>query len=80
MRVLRKLIAFVVYASLLLPISQPNKLMAWMKAVEVGSTCFDRTMRRRRSRLENDHYSRFMRMMQLASDDRDEKTLRIRCA
>lgn len=79
MRVLRKIIAFVVYAALLLPVSE-HRLTAWMKVVEVTSTALDRTMRRRRSRLENDHCSRFMRLLQLASDDREEKTLRIRCA
>ncbi len=80
MRVLQKLIAFIVYGALLLPISQPNRLMAWMKAVEVSSTCFDRTMRRRRSQVDGDRYARFMRLWALASDDRDEKTLRVRCA
>ena len=79
MRILRRIIALVVYASLLLPVSE-HRLTAWMKAVEVTSTALDRTMRRRRSQLDNDRFARFMRLWQLASDDRDEKTLRRRCA
>ena len=79
MRVLRKIIAFVVYAALLLPVSE-HRLTAWMKAVELTSTALDRTLRRRRSSLENERFARSMHLLQLASDDRDEKTLRVRCA
>lgn len=56
-----------------------HRLTAWMKAVEVTSTALDRTLRRRRSSLENERFARSMRLLQLASDDRDEKTLRRRC-
>ena len=75
MRVLRRIIALIVYASLLLPISE-HRLTAWMKAVEVGATSLDRTMRRRRSQLENDRLSRLMRLLQAAREAEGERTLR----
>ena len=79
MRFLRRLIALAVYASLLLPMSE-HRLTAWMKAVEVTSTALDRTLRRRRSSLENERSSRFMRLLQVASENLGERTMRRRCA
>ncbi len=74
MRILRKLIALVVYAALLLPGSD-YRLSAWMRAVEVTSTALDRTMRRRKSQIENERVARHMRILQMAGDDREEQTL-----
>ncbi|HEX9162297.1 MAG TPA: hypothetical protein VF980_11370 [Thermoanaerobaculia bacterium] len=62
MRFLRKLIAFALYASVLAPMTDYN-LPSWVKAIEVTSTALDRTLRRRKSSLENDHYARFLKLM-----------------
>ena len=77
MRVLRKLVAFLVYGALLLPTGD-FKITAWMRAVEVTSTAFDSTMRRRRSRVENERFARHLKVLQMDAEH-EEKTLRIRC-
>lgn len=70
MRFLRKLIAFALYAAVLLPGSD-YRLNAWMKAVEVTSTALDRTLRRRKSSIENDRFARFVKMMHDLDGDHD---------
>jgi hypothetical protein len=77
-RILRKLLALVIYATLLLP-GADYRLSAWMRAVEITSTALDRTMRRRKSQIENERFARHLRILQMAGDERGEKTLRIRC-
>ena len=79
MLIVRKLIALLVYAALLSPVSERH-LVAWVRAVEVASTSLDRTMRRRKSQIENDRFSRYMKLMQQAGELREERTLRIRRA
>ena len=74
MRALRKLIAIAVYAALLLPASE-HHINAWMRAVELTSTSFDRTLRRRKSRLENERFIRDLIVMRMDTDQ-EEKTLR----
>ncbi|HEY3054372.1 MAG TPA: hypothetical protein VGK31_00425 [Thermoanaerobaculia bacterium] len=70
MRFLRKLIAFALYAAVLLPGSD-YRLNAWMKAVEVTSTALDRTLRRRKSSIENDRFARFVKLMHDLDGDHD---------
>ena len=79
MIVVRKLVALLVYAALLSPVSERH-LVAYVRAVEIASTSLDRTMRRRKSEIENDRFSRFMRLMQEGSEVREERTLRMRRA
>ena len=78
MRVLRRLIALLVYASLLLPMSE-HRLTMWMKAVEVTATSLDRTMRRRRSQIESDRLTNLFRLLKGWREDIGERTMR-RCA
>ena len=73
MRIVRKIIALAVYAALLLPISD-SRITTWFRAIEVASTSLDRTMRRRKSQLENDRFSRILKMMQ-DDVDYEERTL-----
>jgi hypothetical protein len=70
MRFLRKLIAFALYATVLLPGSD-YRLNAWMKAVEVTSTSLNRTLRRRKSSLENERFARFLKLMHELDGDHD---------
>jgi hypothetical protein len=77
MRLLRKLVAFLVYGALLLPTTDTIRLNAWMRAVEITSTAFDRTLRRRRSRLENQRFAKHMETMHL-DVQHEERTLRVR--
>jgi hypothetical protein len=73
MRVLRRLIALCVYAVLFLPTAD-YRTTAWIRALEVTSTSLDKTIRRRRSRIENERLARHLQT--LASDvDHEEKTL-----
>jgi hypothetical protein len=64
------LIAFALYAAVLLPGSD-YRLNAWMKAVEVTSTALDRTLRRRKSSIENDRFARFVKLMHDLDGDHD---------
>jgi hypothetical protein len=77
MRILRKFVALFLYAAVLLPTTD-FKFSAWMRAVEVTSTAFDSTMRRRRSKVENERFSRHLRLLQMDAQH-EEKTLRVRC-
>jgi hypothetical protein len=72
-RIVRKLIALAVYAALLMPLSE-NKLTSWFRAIEVTSTALDRTMRRRRSQMENDRFARILRVLQ-EDAEYEERTL-----
>ena len=77
MRFLRKLVALALYATVLLPGSD-YRINAWMKAVEVTSTALDRTLRRRKSSVENDHLSRFIKLMHALDADQGDVTWRWR--
>ena len=77
MRVIRKLIALVVYGALFLPGGDNFRLHSWMRAVEITSTAFDATLRRRRSRLESERFTRHLRVLRL-ENQHEERTLRVR--
>jgi hypothetical protein len=77
MRFLRKLIALALYAAVLLPGSD-YRINAWMKAVEVTSTALDRTLRRRKSSVENDRLARFVKLMHAIDADQGDVTWRWR--
>ena len=64
MRVLRKLVALAVYAVMVLPTAD-YRTTGWIRALEVTSTSLDRTLRRRKSRIENDRLARHMQMNEL---------------
>ncbi len=64
----------VLYAALLLPGSEYH-MTSWLKAVELTSTALDRTMRRRKSQIQNDQFARFLRSLQIAESDREDATL-----
>jgi hypothetical protein len=76
MRILRKLIAIAVYAALLLPVGH-DRLTRSLKAIEVTTTALDRTMRRRRSRVENERIIKHLAILQSVADD-EEKTERLK--
>lgn len=59
-KVVRKLIALLLYAVLLLPGAE-LRMTTWLKAVEASTAIADRTMRRRKSRVENDRMARYIR-------------------
>ena len=61
MRVLRKLVALAVYALMFLPTAD-YRTTAWIRALEVTSTSLDKTLRRRKSRIENDRLAHHMQM------------------
>lgn len=79
MRLLKKILALLVYGALFLPGSD-YRITAWVRAVETVSTSMDRTMRRRKARLENDRLNQHVRMLHEAGVDLGEETQRIRCA
>jgi hypothetical protein len=79
MRLLRKLVALIVYATILLPGTGADiRWTAWFRAVEISSTAFDKTLRRKRSALENEQLSRTMNLTQIADGERQDMTGRIR--
>jgi hypothetical protein len=78
MRVVRKLVALVLYAAILLPGTEATRLTSWMRAVAATSTAFDSTMRRKRTRLESERLARDIERMHMDAL-REEKTLRVRC-
>jgi hypothetical protein len=79
MRVLRKFVAFIVYAAILLPGTGPDiRWTAWFRAVEMTSTALDRTLRRKKSAIENENLALTMRLTQIADGDRQDMTGRIR--
>ena len=77
MRFLRRLIALALYAAVLLPGSD-YQINAWMRAVEVTSTALDRTLRRRKSSMENDRLARFVHLMHALDADQGDVTWRRR--
>ena len=70
MRFLRRLLAFALYAAVLLPMND-YRLNAWMKAVEVTSTSLHPALRRRKSSVENDRMARFLKLMNDLGGDED---------
>jgi hypothetical protein len=72
-KVVRKLIAMVLYAALVLPGSE-YRMTSWLKAFELTSTVLDRTLRRRKSEIQNDKLARFLRSLQVTSE-REDATL-----
>ena len=77
MRLFRKLVAFVLYGTLLVPGTDSFRLNAWMRAVSVLSTAFDGTLRRRRSRIESERLARNLKLLGM-DDGHEERTLRAR--
>lgn len=77
MRLFKKVLALLVYGALFLPGSD-YRVTAWMRAVETVSTSLDRTMRRRKSRLENERLNYHVRMLHEAGTDVGESTQRVR--
>ena len=78
MRILRKLMAILVYATVLLPCADV-RITAWVRAIEITSTSLDKTLRRRKSKIENERVIRHLALLQL-EEDREEKTMRRRIA
>lgn len=76
MRVLRKLIALAVYAVMFLPTAD-YRTTAWIRALEVTSTSLDKTLRRRKSRIEGERLARHLQMNGL-DVPYEEQTLKIR--
>ena len=76
MRLLRKLVALAVYAVMFLPTAD-YRTTAWIRALEVTSTSLDKTLRRRKSRMENERMARHVQMMHL-DVEYEEQTLKIR--
>lgn len=61
MRILRKLLSLAVYVAVFLPTAD-YRTTAWIRAIEVTSTSLDRTLRRRKSRIENDRLAHHLQM------------------
>lgn len=59
MKIVRKFVALILYAVLLLPGAE-YRMSSWLKAIEASTAVVDRTMRRRKSRVENQRLARFM--------------------
>lgn len=76
MKILRKLVAFVIYGALLLPGSD-YQMTAWVRALEITSTSFDKTLRRRKSRVENQRFVKDLVILHM-DEDQEEKTMRVR--
>lgn len=76
MRLLRKLIALAVYIAVFLP-GADYRTTAWIRALEVTSTSLDKTLRRRKSRLENERLARHLQMNQM-DVEYEEQTLKIK--
>ena len=77
MKLFKKLVAMCVYFFLLLPGKDFQVNSSVLRAVEVATTALDRTMRRRRSGIEN---ARFAHIAQLIGSRRDfgDQTLTLR--
>lgn len=73
----RKLVAFLVYAAILLPTGD-YRVTAWIRAVEVTSTALDKTLRRKKSRIESDRLSRHLQLTQIADGDKQDLTGRLK--
>ena len=73
MRLLRKLLALAIYGILFLPTAD-YRTTAWIRALEVTQTSLDRTLRRRRSRIENDRLARHLQVL-TRDDGQEERTL-----
>ncbi len=58
-RIVRKCIALLLYAILLLPGAE-HQMASWLRAIEASTAVVDRTMRRRKSKVENDRLAKFM--------------------
>ena len=80
MRVLRKFVAFLVYASILMVPGTGTDLRVakWVRAFEITSTALDRTLRRKKSQIENDRLAEHCRMTHIADGERQDMTGRIR--
>lgn len=73
MRLLRKLFALAIYSVLFLPTAD-YRTTAWLRALEVTQTSLDRTLRRRRSRIENDRLARHLQVLTF-DQGQEERTL-----
>lgn len=59
MKIVRKIIAMILYAVVLLPGAE-YKMSSWLKAVEASTAVVDRTMRRRKSRVEHERLAKYL--------------------
>lgn len=75
MRLLRKVLALVIYGALLMPFGDSFRITAWLRAVTVTSTAFDSTLRRRQSRLESERMARHLQLLRMEAEQ-EERTLR----
>jgi hypothetical protein len=55
------------YAVLLLPGAE-YRMTSWLKALEASTAVVDRTMRRRKSKVENDKLSQYLRSAHTATE------------
>jgi hypothetical protein len=76
MRVLRKIVSFIVYAAVFFPTAD-YRATAWIRAIEVTSTSLDKTLRRRKSRIENERLARHVAMNAMDVEYAEE-TLKLR--
>jgi hypothetical protein len=63
-KIIRKIVAMFLYAVLLLPGAE-YRMSSWLKAVEASTAVVDRTMRRRKSRVESDRLSRYLASVEM---------------
>ena len=76
MRLLRKLLAIAIYVVVFLPTAD-YRATSWLRALEMTQTSLDKTLRRRRSKIENDRLARHLQMLSFKVDH-EEKTLQRR--
>ena len=68
MKIVRKCVALLLYAIILLPGAE-YRMSSWLKAVEASTAVVDRTMRRRKSRVENERFATFLRSAVQTSEE-----------
>lgn len=78
MKLLRKLFTMMLYAFLLLPGRDYRIDAGLLRAVEIASTALDRTMRRRKSRMENDRFTHHIEMIAMARQTCGDQSLTLR--
>ena len=76
LRILKKLISFVIYAAVFFPTAD-YRATAWLRAIEISSTSLDKTLRRRKSRIENERMAQHLRMNGMDVEF-GEETLKVR--
>ena len=76
MRLLRKLLSLAVYIAVFLPTAD-YRTTQWIRAIEMTSTSLDKTLRRRKSRIEQQRLARHLELNGMDVDYAEE-TLRFR--